>query len=260
MFSIDPKLLVKDGEIILPLTYTPSEDEENLFLQKNINVKFTDNNGQLYERTEKGLTQINPLRASKNNKRKNKTDHESNKQIEEKNTTTTKADFDFSEFPKVKTHTALNEHEEIFKGSLEIRFRGELDDCIAHALFLHSQTNNENAKIWLNAIRSILGNVMAATCMDIQLKPFEIDILSCEQIHKYSHNPMRYLRHDHIVPNTSHNPECLRINTLRTKIRLLENTAYNLYADEQSVKRPDILNTLNRLSSACYVLMIMLAK
>ncbi len=257
MFKINTKSLVKNGEIILPTSYTPTPEEEEIFKQKNIKVIFTNNKGQLFQRTEDGLKQINPLKSAHPKKVSEKIDDNSNN---ENINYTTKANFDFSKFPKVKTHTALNEHEEIFKGSLEIRFRGELDDCIAHTLFLQTMSKNENVHIWLNAIRSILGNVMAATCIDIQLEPFEIDILSAETIHKYSHNPMRYLNHDHIVSNINHNEESLRINTLRTKIRLLENTAFNLYATQETASRPDILNTLNRLSSACYVLMIMLAK
>ncbi len=238
MLQINQKLLVKDGEIILPLAYTPSKEEEKLFKDKNITVKYTDSNGQLYSKEGDNFVTINPLKALKN---KNK----ANPLI-------------FSAFPEVKAYTDLNAKDKIFKGDIQIRFRGEIDDCIAHSLYLQSLSKNEKVHIWLHAIRSILGNIMAATAMDFQIKTFEIDGLSAEIIHKYSHNPLKHIGHDHIVPAFEHGEECIRINTLRTKIRLLENTAFNIYTVNKEIERPDILSTLNRLSSACYVLMIML--
>ncbi len=236
MLQIDEKLLVKDGEIILPLSYTPTPSEEKIFLEKNIRVKYTDSNGQLFTKKDDNFVNINPL----------------------KSTRTPSETLVYSAFPEVKTHTAFNAKENIFKGDIQIRFRGEIDDCIGHSLFLQSQSKNEKVQIWLNAVRSILGNIMATTVMNTQLEPFEIDGLSADIIHKYSHNPLKHLGYAHIVPSMAHGDECIRINTLRTKIRLLENTAFNIYTQEGQALRPDILSTINRLSSALYVLMIML--
>lgn len=227
--------LIKDGEITLPLDSSLTSQEEKIIAEKNITVKYTDNKGKLYKKRGEEYIPIHPLL---NNEKKENT-------------------LDFSHIPHVKNYTALNAHENIFKGDINIKFRAELDDCIAHTLFLESLTEDKKVISWLMSIRSILGNVMAATCMDMALQIFEIDGLDAEKIHQFSHNPLKHLEHDHIVPTFEHGKECIRINTLRTKIRLAEVSAYKIYADEHNIQRPDILYTLNRLSSACYVLMIM---
>ncbi len=226
--------VIKDGEIYLPLDYILTEEEEKLINEKNISLKYKDENGKIFIKENDTLKKINPLKASKK----------------------ISAELDFSEIPPIKSYTALNADENIFKGDIHIKFRGELDDCIAHTLFLQSLTSDKDVILWLQSIRSILGNVMAATCMDYALKPFEIDGLSAETIHAYSHNPLKHLGHDHIIPTYEHGKECIRINTLRTKIRMTEVSAYAIYVADNEIVRPDILYTLNRLSSACYVLMI----
>ncbi len=243
MLQINEKFLVKNGQIILPLDYIPSKEEEKIFEEKNITVKYTDNNGELYRKEGDNFIKINTLDSSKKN-----TD------------TSTETDLNT---PKVRPYTSLNSKIKVFKGDIQIRFRGELDNCIAHSLFLQTLSKNEKVHIWLNAIRSILGNIMGATVVeDYRLEAFEIDGLHEDLIHKYSHKPLKYIGYGHIVPAFEHGEECIRINTLRTKIRMLENTAFNIYTSDKGgenvVTRPDILKTLNRLSSACYVLMIMI--
>lgn len=82
--------------------------------------------------------------------------------------------------------------------------------------------------------------------------------LSDEDLHRLSHQPLRYLDHDHLVPEASHGRDAALLNLLRTKVRGNRNrSGAGLYHRSFEVLRPDILQALNRLSSTVYVMMIL---
>lgn len=82
--------------------------------------------------------------------------------------------------------------------------------------------------------------------------------LSDENLHRLSHQPLRHLDHDHLVPEASHGRDAALLNLLRTKMRETETVAAQvLIIRSFEVLRPDILQTLNRLSSTVYVMMIL---
>ena len=73
-----------------------------------------------------------------------------------------------------------------------------------------------------------------------------------------SHQPLRYLGHDHLVPEASHGRDAALLNLLRTKVRETETVAAQVFITRSfEVLRPDILQALNRLSSTVYVMMIL---
>jgi ethanolamine utilization cobalamin adenosyltransferase len=77
------------------------------------------------------------------------------------------------------------------------------------------------------------------------------------QIHAISHNPLKHLGHDHIVPAVEHGATVARLNVLRTAVREAEVAGAQAFIDERfAVSRGDVLRALNRLSSAVYVLML----
>ncbi|GHK38132.1 hypothetical protein ECZU06_52570 [Escherichia coli] len=72
------------------------------------------------------------------------------------------------------------------------------------------------------------------------------------------HQPLRYLGHDHLVPEASHGRDAALLNLLRTKVRETETVAAQVFITRSfEVLRPDILQALNRLSSTVYVMMIL---
>lgn len=72
------------------------------------------------------------------------------------------------------------------------------------------------------------------------------------------HQPLRYLDHDHLVPEASHGRDAALLNLLRTKVRETETVAAQVFITRSfEVLRPDILQALNRLSSTVYVMMIL---
>ncbi len=161
---------------------------------------------------------------------------------------------------KPDTMTHLNGHTLVSKADPRLGFRAKLDSTIAIAVWLQGEVSKE-AQGWLSDIRSVLGNIMRADAVDEPLSYFEINGLNEEAIHLFSHNPLKYLGHDHIVPSADHGKNARLLNLLRTSIRETEVVAATIFIDRDFVvKRPDIMQGLNRLSSAVYVLMILCLK
>ena len=145
----------------------------------------------------------------------------------------------------------------VAKSDPRLGFRAALDSTIALAVWLQIELT-EPWQPWLADIRSRLGNIMRADAMDEPLAAQSIVGLNEDDLHRLSHQPLRYLEHDHLVPEASHGRESALLNLLRTKIRETETIAAQVFITRGfDVLRPDILQALNRLSSAVYVMMIL---
>lgn len=148
------------------------------------------------------------------------------------------------------------------KNDPRIRLRGKLDSAIAYAVWAQAELDpRERESIlasWLADVRSGLGNVLRAEVTGEYLAPVRMGDLDEEAIHRLSHDPLRYFGHDHIVPEASQGTTLARLNLLRVQIREAELAAADVYIDREfNVLRPDLMQALNRLSSAVYVLMML---
>lgn len=158
---------------------------------------------------------------------------------------------------KPDTLTHLNAHTLVSKSDPRLAFRARLDSCIAMAVWLQVEVSAE-PQLWLSDIRSVLGNIMRADVLNEPLNDFVIGGLGEKAIHMMSHQPLKYLGHDHIVPAMEHGRNACLLNLLRTEIRETETSAASIFIDRDLVvSRPDLMQALNRLSSAVYVLMLL---
>lgn len=61
------------------------------------------------------------------------------------------------------------------------------------------------------------------------------------------------------MPSVTDDPAILYVNRLRTVVRQAELAGYEAFKNyDGSVKRPDIIQAMNRLSSLCWIMMIKL--
>lgn len=162
--------------------------------------------------------------------------------------------------PDVMTH--IDSRRIVPKNHPRFLLRGKLDSVISYAVLVQTQFDTENKfpvlSKYLADIRSAMGNILKAEVSGEQLPEITMGNLNSEAIHKVSHNPLKYLKHDHIVPDVAYGFYVAHLNFLRAMVREAELIAGSIYIDEDfKVKRPDIMKGLNRLSSAIYVLMIM---
>lgn len=158
---------------------------------------------------------------------------------------------------KPDTLTHLTAEIMVAKNDPRLEFRAALDSTIALTVWLQIELP-EQWQPWLADIRSRLGNIMRADAMDEQLASQSIMGFNEEQLHRLSHHPLPYLDHDHLVPEVSHGRDAALLNLLRSKVRETEIVAARLFITRGfDVQRADILQALNRLSSAVYVMMIL---
>lgn len=161
--------------------------------------------------------------------------------------------------PEVLTH--LDATTLVAKNDVRIAFRGRVDSAIAHAVLLQAdwQENSIHATLqrMLADIRSALGNVLRSETLGEPMPPIAMGEFDEAQIHALSHEPLKHLGHDHIVPAIEHGMTVARLNLLRTAIREAELAGAQAFVDKDfSVDRGDVLQALNRLSSAVYVLIL----
>jgi ethanolamine utilization cobalamin adenosyltransferase len=242
--------LVAGGEIRLPADCRLTPAAHDLIKQKRVRVRYTD---------EAGRTFVDAAGAAGE-------DSDARQQV---HPLTSRAGHEAAHCPicqqtvgkKPDALTHLNATTFVAKNDPRIAFRGRVDSAIAQALLIQEQWQREKvAPVWqamLADIRSALGDVLRCEALDEPMRAITLGELDEAQIHAYSHNPLKHLGHDHIVPALDHGLEVARLNVLRTAIRETEvSGAQAFIARDYSVARGDLLQALNRLSSAVYVLML----
>lgn len=170
---------------------------------------------------------------------------------------------------KPDTLTHIDAHHLVSKNDPRLLFRGKLDSVIAQAVLTQIQLQSVHSTSeaihtivpqlmrYMADVRSALGNVLKAEATGEPMRDVALGNLSDTAIHRMSHNPLKYLGHDHLVPDEKQGIQVALLNLLRAQIREAELYAAQIYITRDfRVKRPDIMQALNRLSSAVYVLMV----
>ncbi|MCB1675154.1 MAG: ethanolamine utilization cob(I)yrinic acid a,c-diamide adenosyltransferase EutT, partial [Halioglobus sp.] len=162
---------------------------------------------------------------------------------------------------KTELLTLLDNEHLVPKTHPRIALRGKLDTLIAQTLIAQTQFEMNHCPVLrksLADLRSYMGDILRCEVTGDELPAISMGEMNDETLHTVSHQPLKYLGHDHIVPEAAHGRDIAHLNLLRAIAREAELEAARIYAtDTFEVSRGDILEGLNRLSSALYVLMIM---
>ena len=70
-----------------------------------------------------------------------------------------------------------------------------------------------------------------------------------------SHNPQERFKRGHILPSEALSLTGATLNLFRARVREIELAAMVAFSRGDKIERPDIIKVLNRMSSACYVMM-----
>lgn len=144
-----------------------------------------------------------------------------------------------------------------------IVLRGKIDAAIAATVVVQTQFDCKGKlpatlKLWLGDLRSWLGRIMRSEVTGEHLPELAMGEFTLEVIHAISHNPKKYVGHEHIVADETHGRNVALLNWLRAQVRELELAAVQTFeTPEMTLTRSDIVEALNRLSSAIYVLMLL---
>ncbi|MCD9522967.1 ethanolamine utilization cob(I)yrinic acid a,c-diamide adenosyltransferase EutT [Photobacterium carnosum] len=241
------------GEIQLaPGTrFTPAAQQ--MLNERKITVRWRDEKGQVFVEkvsANQGIPEFEQVHPLKNNN------------IRPKNSCML-CHSDVTEKPALMTH--LNDTILVPKSHPRILLRGKLDACISYCVLVQCEMNEqpEILKCFMADIRSYLGQILQSEVMGQPLPTLSLGDFDEAMVHQWSHNPLKHLGHDHMLPDVSYGKLVSQLNYLRAQVRELELSAISVFLDHSmqltsdGVDREDIVAGLNRLSSAVYVVMIL---
>lgn len=152
-------------------------------------------------------------------------------------------------------YTNLNGREIVHKGDERIEFKGKLDSLrafLAYTRFLLK----DNKKLYddLGDIEKICVDIMVADTSGKNLSGLKILGYDSAKLKEISNYPEKYFGVNHFLPDGSYGQSVILLNMLRTQVREVERCACRAFKDAQD--KQSIIETLNRLSSAIYILML----
>ncbi|GAA4082134.1 ethanolamine utilization cob(I)yrinic acid a,c-diamide adenosyltransferase EutT [Zhongshania borealis] len=242
--------LAHGSEVALPngCKFTPSASQ--LLSERKIRIQYTTDENRVFaeqeaaEEIDAAVLRVNPLTGG--NRRPLNNCVLCNNHVEQ----------------KTELLTLLDDKQLVPKTHPRIGLRGKLDTLIAHTIVVQTQFEPEKKHPLLHQsladLRSYMGKVLRSEVTEEPLLPISMGEMDAETLHAVSHQPLKYLGHDHLVPELSHGKNVALINLLRAVVREAELDAVRTFVnDSYLLTRGDIVQGLNRLSSALYVLMLM---
>lgn len=138
-----------------------------------------------------------------------------------------------------------------------IEARGKLDSLMAEVVLVQTQFDPGNKlpgmlKDCLADVKEWIFQSLAAEVSGSILPPQSMGGMNMTVLRAVSRNPRRYLHTDHLMPDAALGMNIALLNRLRALARETE-----LAAARAALCRTDIQESLNRLSSAVYVLMLL---
>ncbi|MCL2009112.1 MAG: hypothetical protein FWG71_01020 [Synergistaceae bacterium] len=139
-----------------------------------------------------------------------------------------------------------------------VELRGRLDRLCALVVELQILAERQELMSLVEELEEVGGKlydvlsceVTGKTCDDLFLWGMNGD-----EIRERSHHPERYFATGHIRPHYTMGVIAAGLNSLRTQIRETELSACRAFtAEDGKIDRADLIKTLNRLSSAVYIL------
>lgn len=147
------------------------------------------------------------------------------------------------------------------KNHPKILFRGKLDSLQALVVLdqvLIGEHGNEKLVADLDDILGILREIMRCDVLDEELVNESVIGLTHAELRERSHDPYKFFHIKQMVlPDRSMGKEYALLNQLRTAIRETEVAAADAFQRGSQFTRSDIIEALNRLSSAVHIMMCM---
>lgn len=167
-----------------------------------------------------------------------------------------------AEKPEYMTH--LRGNRLVPKTHPRIKLRGLLD--LTESFIIQAQVEAHRAGMTdlvkhLDELLEYTRQVLRAEVLDAALPEMKIMGMTASEIREVSHDPSATLGIKHILPSYQMGPVMSALNIARTFIRQAELCATEAFWTDPYAEpaRKDILEALNRLSSAAYVMMCKLA-
>jgi ethanolamine utilization cobalamin adenosyltransferase len=144
----------------------------------------------------------------------------------------------------------------VFKDHPRIRFRGAMDTVQAEVLLCQFSAKPQLQKD-LQEILDLARKIIRCEVLEEPLEAEKLCGLTQAELRSHSHRPQEYYGQGHFMPSSEDGMELLMLNRLRCAVREAECLAVTAFADgEGNLRRGDIIQAMNRMSSMVYILMI----
>ena len=141
-------------------------------------------------------------------------------------------------------------------------FRGKMDTLHAQFLLAVAQAQRFNLPDladYLTSLAAYCREITSAEYNQRQVAPLQLAGLTEAQIRERTHWPERTLGLSHVVPGPGDHELLLQLNLLRCQTRETELVTASVFSGpDGQPTRPDLMQALNRLSSAVYYLVLLL--
>ena len=163
-------------------------------------------------------------------------------------------------YEKPEHMTQLFGNKLVCKDHPRILFRGKLDalqaDVVLAQAMIQASNGSQSLIEDLADILKDLREMMKCEVLDEKMDVETIIGLTHEELRAQSHNPMKYYKIKQMVlPDYTMGTEYAWLNKLRTAIRETEVAACQAFHSGKKYIRTDIIEELNRLSSALHIMM-----
>lgn len=161
---------------------------------------------------------------------------------------------ELKEKPEHMTH--LHGNVLVDKTHPRIAFRGAMDSLQAELLLGQKDLAGDAAR-GLEELLALSRELIACEVLERPLQWQKLLGMTEEELRSRSHRPQDYYGIPHFMPGASDSREVLILNRCRCQIRAAELAAARAFRDmDGGCRRPDIVQALNRMSSAAYLLML----
>lgn len=173
-------------------------------------------------------------------------------------------DYETGSFYNVKPEhmTQLYGNALVTKDHPRILFRGKLDSLqaliVLDQAMLSDKGKSRKLIEDLGGILSVLREMMRCDVLDEEFRNNSILGLNHAELRERSHDPMKFYNIKQMtLPDYSMGIEYALLNHIRTSVRETEVTAVAAFRTGSKYTRQDIIQELNRLSSAIHIMMCM---
>lgn len=155
--------------------------------------------------------------------------------------------------------TQLFGNQLVVKDHPRIFFRGKLDSLQSLVVLDQALIADGGSKKLVEDLGDVLRSlreIMRCDVLDEALSSTTVIGLTHAELREHSHNPMKYYKiRQMTLPDYSMGRDYALLNQLRTAIRETEVAAAGAFREGKKYSRMDIIEELNRLSSALHIMM-----
>ncbi|MCW7753350.1 hypothetical protein OOT00_05045 [Desulfobotulus sp. H1] len=147
----------------------------------------------------------------------------------------------------------------VAKDHVRIILRGRLDSLQSEILLVQGKAHGSGLTNLVRDLGDVLAQARAVMRAEVLEEPLPEGLimgLGAAELRAQSHHPKQYFGVDHLLPSFTMGEMLLTLNALRSLVREVEVAAVSAFRAEFGSERPDIIQALNRMSSAVYIMML----